>query len=803
MFVRVETGFKAGFSDPSANRIHRKIAQIHPSVAEKIRWMRSLKVAWMEFSAPRDKVVQAIQHAFKSPVTHWLFTGDLLPSAAGSTGTLHDLMQESPFRPGVFHGIEKRKRLQTHDEEALIILDAIQTILGRKAPGDKVVTGEFLIVEGAKLTQSDLEWVARNWFAHDKDESWSLLSEEELKHNARFQSEQVAKYLVSPQSASRSRLLQFRASVRPVTESFEWNRVEELLKSSGITAPVQAPMVIGEDWNFIPDVRFSSSELHLNAQTETEFHLIRHQLENFVRGTETRLQTLLAVLPEKSRLWRGENQGAHPLRIRDDFELALRRIAETTDAPLALMKFYEESHESEPSYFWTSSISVDTGNAKKPDQKDQGKIVDLFFVGFTDSPAMRDLHFVESLKAVQVQALKGEAINFTIQASGKTLLECLKSSKAELQYGFDLVIDGIQPWFKKYFESTLPLGLIWGVNVEQREWVIHELRNRSIPFLHFGTTSLTGDVRILEEGQLKSKVNISEFFDARSGPAAVVMDDLLDEPIFLQEKRIQPARFRNRYSVEELILKPETYHVSIAAPLVMRPALQNWSGLMVLSDLCGQEFDAQYFDYLLRKCTAMGGQIHSVQASFVNGLKGWAEVLTHFESNYGIPVTITESKHVPDIQAHWLGMQVVSKVADVRAVRTEEFKFVNDRIYWLPGDFEHPTTRWLSGLEGRYQGGLHGAVAIESSPYEGIEGVVDTLVYALLKRKLGAEVRIQHHFPGGFFVSVSENERFAVEEEWRSVGVDFEFVGRVTASPYLVIRNEEEQARTISIEDIV
>jgi hypothetical protein len=178
MFVRVETGFKAEFSDPEAAKTHQKIAEIHPALAEKIRWIRKLKVYWMELNAPRDKVVQSIQFAFKNPVTQWLFTGDLLPSAAGSTGTLFDLMQASPYRPGVFHGIEKRKRLQIHDEEALVVLDSLQTILGRSSSQDRVVSGEMVLLEGVRLNQSDLEWIARNWFSQESHESWSLLSEE-------------------------------------------------------------------------------------------------------------------------------------------------------------------------------------------------------------------------------------------------------------------------------------------------------------------------------------------------------------------------------------------------------------------------------------------------------------------------------------------------------------------------------------------------------------------------------------------------------------------------------------------------
>lgn len=804
MFVRVETAFKAEFSDPVAARIHKKIAEIHPTLAERIRWVRRLKVSWLEFDGLRDKVIQAIQMAFKNQVTDWVFTGDLLPSAAGASGTLYDLMQESPFRPGMFHGIEKRKRLNVHDEEALVILDIMQTILGRKSDLDRVVTGELLIVEGAKLSQSDLEWIARNWFSNDRDESWSLLSEEELRRNSRFQAEQVAKYLSSSNTSSRSKLLQFRASVRGTEEGINWDSVQEVLRSPSLYIERKLSPVQAEEWNFIPDMQFSSSMLDSDTQNETEFHLIKNQLENFILNSSPRLQSVLAVLPEKSRLWRSELQGSHPVRIRDEFENSLRRVAETSDTPIALMKIFEETDENEPSYFWTSSISIETAHAKENATKaseGQGSLVDLIYVGYSEHPAYRDLTFVENLKSVHLHGLRGKAIDFTISASGRNLIDCLKSCSG-LRYGFDLVLDGIEPWFKKYLEKPMSLGLIWGVNVDQREWLVNELKSRNIQFLHFGTTSLTGDVRVLQGGEIRASANISEFFCDPEFEEKVFAESLLEEPIFSSERRKQPARFKNRYSTEELVLKPEPYHIGTATPIVIRPELQSWAGLMVLPDLCSLEFDHGYLDFLLRKCTAMGGQIHSIQTSYVNGIRAWASIFSQLERNYGILMPEPNVNHIPEIQSHWLALQIIAKVADVRSVRTEEFKFVNDRIYWLPGDFEHPATRWLAGFEGRYQSGLHSAVAIEAL-HEGSQGVVDALTYALLKRKLGAEVKIQHHFPGGFFVSVSENERFAVEEEWRVLGVSFEFVGRVTASPYLVIRDEEDRIQTISIEDIL
>ncbi len=800
MFVRVESGFKAGFSDPEASRIHQKITELHSGIGEKVRWIRKLNVAWMEFDAPRDKVVQAIQHCFKNPVTDWVFTGDLLPSAAGSSGTLFDLMQDSPFRPGVFHGIEKRKRLNAHDEEALVICDAMQTVLGRKNPGDRVVTGELMLVEGAKLTQSDLEWIARNWFAQERLESWSLLSEEELKRNARFQSEQVGKYLMNPQQASRSRLLQFRATTRGNEERPGWVGIEDILMQPS-TDSGRAPVLIqGEEWSFRPDIRFSTSKLNDDPLTLTEYQLCRQQLEHHCRRGSMRFQSILGILPEPTRLWRSDLGMESPLRIRTDFETAVERTAIATDTPMALMKVLEDVNETAPSYFWTGSVSVLDSRLESRGSVETESILDLVYVGHADQIEIRNLVFFGNLKAAYQHAILGESLAFSVDTASRTLLDCLKSVPPQAQYGFDLVVDGVSEWLRKHLSAPLSLGFLWGVIPEKRDWLFGELRTRGIPFIHFGTTTLTGDIRVLEAGECRAKVNIREFFSKNKGVKPLV-EELYAEPIYSVDHLSAPRHFRNRFSTEELVLKPEMRPTGVS-PVVIRPELSSWSGIVALSDLVGLEFNDARLDYLLRKSTAAGGQIQSIQASYLNGIKSWSSILGKLQKHFGILVLETEAIRNESIHAHWLALQIISRISDVRTARTEEFKFVNDRIYWLPGDFEQAGTRWLAGFEGRYQTGLHSAIAIESSE-TGDEPAVKALTSALLKRRLGADVRLQHHFPGGFFVSVSENERFAVEEEWRVVGVEYEFVGRITASPYLVIRDDEDRVKTIAIEDLV
>jgi len=802
MFVRVETGYKAEFVDPEALRIQQKISEIHPQLAEKVRWVRRLKCYWLELNAPRDKVIQTIQQVFKTPVTHWLFTGDLLPSAAGSLGTLQDLMQTSPSRPGVFHGIEKRKRINVHDAEAHVLHDVFKTVLRSHGTEQAAITGELLLIEGAKLSQSDLEWIAKHWFAQEKTESWSLISEEELKRNARFQTEQVAKYLTSAPMEARSRLLQFRQMGQPSDSAINWSHVEELFRATVQIYEKHQPQQ-EEEWVLLPEIRFGSDLLLTDTCLETEFHLTLQQLETFSEGYPSRLQTLLGVLPNTKRIWFGENNGHHPIRVRDEFENTIKAVSETTATPIVQMKLYEDSHENEPAYFWSSSLGI----APQMKVESPSEPVDLIWVGYEQQPAFQDLSFVQNLKATLQYVQDAKALSFALPCSGKTLLEVLKSAKS-LAYGFSLVIDGRASWFQKAIENPMSLSQIWGVREDQKGWLFEELKLRGIPFFHLGSSNLNGDVLVIEKEIVKLKLTIPEFFKTQIVTPEEV---LLDEPIFVSsdasERRIQPVKFKNRYSVEELILKPEIYHASIASPVVLRPDPNLWTGVMVLSDLCGQEFSVEYMEYLLRKCTALGGQIQSMQFSMLNGLKSWYKIIQEVRSEFGIQLSQLEMLARPQNGAHWLALQLVARMNDIRNLRTEDFKQTHDRIYWLPGGFDHPATRWLAGMEGRYQNSLHSAIAIEPSDLlddsGGKQGVINTLTFALVKRKLGAELRLQHYFPGGFFVSIGENERYSVEEEWQSMGIECEWVGKVTSTPHLVIRDEDEKVHTISIEDLV
>ncbi len=147
------------------------------------------------------------------------------------------------------------------------------------------------------------------------------------------------------------------------------------------------------------------------------------------------------------------------------------------------MKCFESADETEPSYFWTTTVAVGKGtkNQARNAALNRG-LAGLFWISHSDLISAKLVQFALE------QCLKGEAIEFSIPGSGRSLLEVLKRSKNELSYGFDIVVDGIEEWFQKHIESPLPLGQVWGVKEDKREWVIEELKTRGISFLHFGIT---------------------------------------------------------------------------------------------------------------------------------------------------------------------------------------------------------------------------------------------------------------------------------------------------------------------------
>jgi phosphoribosylformylglycinamidine synthase len=195
VFARIEVATKPGFNDPAAEAILRKIEMACPEIRKKIRWARLLDVYWLDIPALREDMIPAISEIFWDPVLQWLFTGNLIPSAAGKNGSVQDILTSAPNRPGKFLGIERRYRPGVTDNVARTVLEAFEIVLNKKFPDARASSGGLVVLEGPGLNDDDLATIARDVFCNELIESWMLLPETELTKNERFHQERVKRDL--------------------------------------------------------------------------------------------------------------------------------------------------------------------------------------------------------------------------------------------------------------------------------------------------------------------------------------------------------------------------------------------------------------------------------------------------------------------------------------------------------------------------------------------------------------------------------------------------------------------------------
>lgn len=195
MFARIEVAMRPEFADPAAAGLLRKIELAQPAVRKKIRWARLLDVYWLDLPATREELIPGITEVCWDKVMQWLFTGNLIPKAAGKSGGLMDLMEAAPNRPGKFWALERHFRPGVTDNVGRTALEAFEIVLGKKLPGGRAASGSLLLVEGTGLNDEELATVAREVFCNELIETWTLLPELELKNNDRFHQERIKRDL--------------------------------------------------------------------------------------------------------------------------------------------------------------------------------------------------------------------------------------------------------------------------------------------------------------------------------------------------------------------------------------------------------------------------------------------------------------------------------------------------------------------------------------------------------------------------------------------------------------------------------
>ncbi|MBS1964146.1 MAG: hypothetical protein JST04_18180 [Bdellovibrionales bacterium] len=200
MFARIEVALKPEYADPLAGPLLRRMEMTDPHLRKLVRWVRSMTVYWLDLPLTREELIFASQETLWDSVLHWLFTGNLIPSAAGKRGNVEDLLETAPNRPGKFFALEKRFRLGVTDHASRTLVESFEAVLKRKlGPEARVATGSMLLLEGPQLTEEHLARIAREYFSNELLESWTLLTEKEISHTERFHPERVKREM--PKSA--------------------------------------------------------------------------------------------------------------------------------------------------------------------------------------------------------------------------------------------------------------------------------------------------------------------------------------------------------------------------------------------------------------------------------------------------------------------------------------------------------------------------------------------------------------------------------------------------------------------------
>ncbi len=191
MFARIEVAVRPELADPAVPAFLRKVELALPALRKKVRWARFLDVTWLDLPTSREELIPAITEIFWDRVLQWLFTGNLIPSAAGKTGNVPDLMEAAPNRPGKFWAIECRFRPGVTDNVSRTVLEAFEIVMGRKLPDGRAASGIMVLLEGPELSEDALAAIAREILCNELIETWTILDENELKKSDRFHQERV------------------------------------------------------------------------------------------------------------------------------------------------------------------------------------------------------------------------------------------------------------------------------------------------------------------------------------------------------------------------------------------------------------------------------------------------------------------------------------------------------------------------------------------------------------------------------------------------------------------------------------
>ncbi len=306
MFARIEIAVRPDSNDSAAQSLLKRIELTNPQLRRQIRWARYLDVYWMDLPVSREELIPALSEICWDRVLQWVFTGNLMPAAAGKTGGLQDLMEVAPFRPGRFCGVERRFRPGVTDYKGRSLIEALEIVLGKKLPQSRASSGGLFVMEGPGLDEDAQTQIARDILCNETLETWTLVNEDGLKKNERFHQERV-KYdlpriqlrgtptaeliaLTSMQSLELERLSQHRqlalslSEMKAIQTYFDDPRVREKRAVLGLnhTTDVELEM-IARIWSE------RSKNKIFNAEVQHGGHAIDGLFQTYIAGTTAQL----------------------------------------------------------------------------------------------------------------------------------------------------------------------------------------------------------------------------------------------------------------------------------------------------------------------------------------------------------------------------------------------------------------------------------------------------------------------------------------------------------------------------------
>ena len=351
MFARIEVAMRPEYADPAAASAMRRLELAHPDVRKKVRWCRMIDVYWLDMPCSREELIPACTEIFWDRVLQWLFTGNLIPSAAGKHGGVPDLMESAPIRPGHFWALERRFRPGVTDNIGRTTMEAFEIVLGRKLTGANAASGSLMLLEGPELNEEILGVIARDVLCNELIETWTLLPDHELRKNDRFHQERVKRDVpqvtmrksgakaaeaepvrldglsdLDLETMSRKRLWAFSvAEMRAVRDHFSDPKQMERRKSLGLSLPTDVELeVIAQTWSehckhkiFGAQIKYKDSSAEKSGPAADIPHEIDSVFKTTIVGTTEQLPKswLLSVFEDNAGIVAFDDDDAFCIKV--------------------------------------------------------------------------------------------------------------------------------------------------------------------------------------------------------------------------------------------------------------------------------------------------------------------------------------------------------------------------------------------------------------------------------------------------------------------------------------------------------